>query len=179
MQDHNPNAGQRAREAGAESADDYGEVKIFSAAGRLGRVRYIGYSTGMALVFALVVGALSGAMAAVSPVAVGAVVILGYVAVFTVSVMLTIQRAHDFDSSGWMSLLMFVPLVNLIFWFIPGSVGENRFGKRPPPNTTGVIVLAFLFPAIAVLGILAAIAIPAYQDYVHRAEQSQASPQGR
>jgi uncharacterized membrane protein YhaH (DUF805 family) len=174
VQQRNPYGTPRTRVADAEGDEDYGEIKIFSAQSRLGRVRYIGYSTGVGLLFALV----AGAMTAVSPEAVGVVATVGYIALFAVSILLTIQRAHDFDSSGWMSLLIFVPLVNLIFWFIPGTRGENRFGKRPPPNTVGAIVLACLLPGIFVLGIVAAIAIPAYQDYVHRAEQAQIS-QGR
>lgn len=175
MQQRNPYATPRARVADAEGEQDFGEIKILRAQGRLGRVRYIGYSTGMVFLFALVIGALGGAMATVSPAAFAVIMVVGYIALFVVTILLTIQRAHDFDSSGWMSLLVFVPLVSLIFWFIPGTQGENRFGKRPPPNTTGAVVLACLVPVIAVLGIVAAIAIPAYQDYVHRAEQAQIS----
>jgi type IV pilus assembly protein PilA len=68
---------------------------------------------------------------------------------------------------------MFVPLVNMLFWFVPGTAGENRFGKRTPPNTIGVILLACILPVVFVLGILAAIAIPAYQDYTLRAQVSE------
>jgi Tfp pilus assembly major pilin PilA len=41
-----------------------------------------------------------------------------------------------------------------------------------------VKILAFLFPAIMVIGILAAVALPAYQSYTKRAKasQGQASP---
>ena len=174
MANRNPYATPRARVADVEGDEEYGEVKMFSAAGRIGRVRYIAYSMGIFFVFALVLSAI----AAASPIAGGLVGIVGYVALIVVSFLLTIQRAHDFDASGWMSLLILVPLVSLIFLFIPGTRGENRFGKRPPPNTTGAIVLACMFPLIVVVGITAAIAIPAYQSYVHRAEQAQSS-QGR
>jgi Tfp pilus assembly major pilin PilA len=37
----------------------------------------------------------------------------------------------------------------------------------------GAIVVACLLPAIMIVGIVAAIAIPAYQDYVQRAAQSE------
>jgi type IV pilus assembly protein PilA len=115
----------------------------------------------------VVVAAIAGQQAA------GILTLVGYLAIFVLMVMLTIQRSHDFDTSGWLSLLMFVPLVNLIFWFIPGSPGENRFGKRPPPNTVGVVLLACILPFVFVVGILAAIAIPAYQDYTIRAQVSE------
>lgn len=171
MENRNPYASPRSPVADSGGGDeDFGEVKIFSAAGRLGRLRYIGYGMGMWLVLSLVVGvvaAIAGTDAA------GMLTLVGYLVIFVVSVMLTIQRSHDFDTSGWLSLLMFVPLVNLIFWFIPGSPGENRFGKRPPPNTVGVVLLACILPFVFVVGILAAIAIPAYQDYTIRAQVSE------
>ena len=171
MENRNPYASPRSQVADSGGSDeDFGEVKIFSAEGRLGRLRYIGYSMGMWLVLSLVVGvvaAIAGQDAA------GVLTLVGYLAIFVVSIMLTIQRSHDFDTSGWLALLMFVPLVNLIFWFIPGSPGENRFGKRPPPNTVGVVLLACILPFVFVVGILAAIAIPAYQDYTIRAQVSE------
>jgi hypothetical protein len=40
----------------ADQAEQYGEVKILSASGRMGRVRYIGYGVGMTLVMYLVIG---------------------------------------------------------------------------------------------------------------------------
>ena len=66
-----------------------------------------------------------------------------------------------------------MPLVNLMFWFIPGTDGQNRFGAKTPPNSTGVIVGVWIVPAIFVIGILAAVSIPAYQDYVKRAQVQQ------
>lgn len=170
MENRNPYASPRANVADFEGDQEYGEIKILSAQGRLGRVRYIGYSTGLTFLVALLVGV---AAAAAGPAAVVVVTVVGYIAIFAVSILLTIQRAHDFDSSGWLSLLVFVPLVALVFWFIPGTRGENRFGKRPPPNSVGAIILACVLPLIVVVGIVAAIAIPAYQDYAQRAAQMQ------
>lgn len=89
-------------------------------------------------------------------------------------VFLTIQRAHDFNTTGWLSILVLIPLVNLIFWFIPGTGGENRFGLPTPPNRTSTVVVALIIPIVAAVGILAAIAIPAYQQYVQRAKATQA-----
>jgi len=88
--------------------------------------------------------------------------------------MLTIQRCHDFNTSGWLSLLVLVPLVNLIFWFIPGTDGPNRYGAPTPPNSTLVVVAACAVPVLVfVAGILAAIAIPAYQDFTLRSRVSE------
>jgi hypothetical protein len=58
---------------------------------------------------------------------------------------------------------------------VPGSRGENRFGPPPPPNTWGVRVLGVILPVIALVGILAAIAIPSYKNYTDRARAAQAA----
>jgi uncharacterized membrane protein YhaH (DUF805 family) len=154
--------------------EEYGEIKVFSASGRLGRVRYIGYSVGLPILIGLLVGILAGAIGAFAgKAAVLPIIVVGYGAIFVVLILMTIQRAHDFNTSGWLALVVIVPLANLIFWFIPGTDGENRFGRKTPPNGTGVILLACIIPLIFVIGIVAAIAIPAYQDYVQRARAAQ------
>jgi uncharacterized membrane protein YhaH (DUF805 family) len=144
-------------------------VRIFAVSGRIGRARYVVYS----IVLSLVIMAIAGVAAALlGPVGI-AIMVLGYVALFVVSIMLTIQRSHDFNMSGWFSLLALVPLVNVIFWFIPGTDGPNRFGAKTPPNSLAVMVGLWVVPLIFVGGIVAAISIPAYQDYVKRAQTQQ------
>lgn len=155
------------------TAEQYCEVKLFGFNGRIGRIRFLAYSVAanflLMLVFALFGGltkvAMGDAASAISAVLIGVMYILAFVYAF----MLAIRRAHDFNASGWLSLLLFVPLVSLIFLFIPGTKGENGYGAPPPPNTTGNVILALLLPIIAIVGILAAIAIPAYQSYVQKA----------
>ena len=73
--------------------------------------------------------------------------------------------------SGWFALLWLVPLANLAFWFIPGTDGANRYGAKTPPNGLGVVIGVWIVPLLFVGGIIAAVSIPAYQDYVTRAEQ--------
>ena len=83
------------------------------------------------------------------------------------------RRLNDMGKSGWMGLLMLIPLVNIIFafWLLlgRGDEGANEYGPAPAPNSTGVIVLACLLPVIMIIGILAAVSLPAYQDYTARA----------
>lgn len=147
-------------------ADEYSEVKIFSTSGRIGRIRYIGYSLGISILL-IFLGALLGT------VTFGIGMIVAQIAIIVIGIMLTIQRCHDFNTSGWLSILSLIPLVNLIFWFIPGTDGPNNYGNKTPPNTTLAIVLACILPAIFIVGILAAIAIPQYQKYVERAKAAQ------
>jgi type IV pilus assembly protein PilA len=175
MQNRNPYAAPRANVAGGDVGDeDYGEIKIFSAQGRIGRVRYIGYSMGLALLAWLVIGILAAIAVGIQVDQTGLILVaaLGYVAVLVVQFLFNIQRSHDMNMTGWLSLIWLVPFGVLVFWFVPGTRGENDYGKRPPPNTAGVIILTCLVP-FASLGVLAAIAIPAYQDYTIRAQVSE------
>ena len=174
---NNPNPYQSPRSAIVPTAPtQFGEINLLSAQGRLGRVRYIGYSVGIGLlvnVIALLMGGLASFLGgdgdAISGL-IGVVIIILGVAALTISILLMIQRLHDFDASGWWSVLTIIPLANLVLYLVlaimPGSQGPNRFGNPPPPNTLGVILLALIVPLIAVIGVIAAIAIPAYQDYV-------------
>jgi uncharacterized membrane protein YhaH (DUF805 family) len=157
------------------NAEQYSQVKVWSSAGRLGRVRYIAYSIGYSFLISLVlglVGALLGSLA--GPKIIVLLSGLAYLIMFVLLILLSIQRAHDFNTTGWLSILSLIPLVNLIFWIIPGTDGENRFGHPTPPNRTSTVIVALIVPIVAAFGILAAIAIPAYQQYVQRAKAVQA-----
>lgn len=155
--------------------DRYGEIKLLSARGRLGRLRYFGYSVALGLLVNLAAGLLGG-MAAIfleedpGELFVGGLVVILAAPALLISLLLGIQRLHDFDASGWWSLMTAVPLANLVLYLVllimPGTQGANRFGDPPPPNTLGVILLALLPLAILILGIVAAIAIPAYMQYL-------------
>ena len=140
-------------------------MRIFSVSGRIGRARYITYSMGLFLLIG-VIGGILGALIG------EAASLLTGLAVIVMSFMLTIQRCHDFNTTGWLSLLGLVPIANLIFWFIPGTDGPNRFGKPTPPNSLLTLVLMWAVPLLIVL-LLAAIIIPAYQTYQTRAKQVQ------
>lgn len=156
--------------------DSVFELNIFSANGRIGRVRYLAYGVGFGSLFyvVLMVAAVLGhAIGNIVYILMALVALACYVGIIYLNVMLTIKRCHDFNSSGWLTLLALVPLVNLLFVFIPGSPGENRYGRRTPPNTTLNIMGACVIPIIAIIGILAAIALPAYQDYTRRAHAVQ------
>ncbi|MDB5806919.1 MAG: hypothetical protein JWN73_4241 [Betaproteobacteria bacterium] len=170
----NPYAAPQAA-VGDVQYEEFQEVSFFSAAGRLGRVRYLGYLMGTYFLFGLVIG-LVAAMGAGLGMRNNSLFFIpfgiAYVGMMVMGAMQAIQRCHDCDKSGWFVLLMLVPLLNMLFalylTFMPGTDGPNRFGARPVPNSAGVIILACLFPLIFI-GILAAVAIPAYSQYTARA----------
>ena len=145
-------------------------VKFWSAQGRVGRLRYLAHLMAAYLLVILVgfVGGLLSAMLRTD--VLGDVFVYAGVAVYLWFTMLkTIQRSHDMDWSGWTAILALIPFAALVWIFKGGSAGRNRFGSPPPPNTTGVKVLAFLPLAVMVVGIVAAVAIPAYVEYNKRA----------
>ena len=152
----------------------FSKPKIFGVSGRLGRIRYIAYSFGITFLWVLLIGIL---MAIAIPIfgqqnqaVMFTIAALYYLGIIVYSFMVTIQRCHDFNVTGWLSLVIIIPFAALIFWFIPGTKGRNTFGDPPPPNHAGVIIAGMVLP-IVLIGILAAIAIPAYQGYIERAQQ--------
>ncbi|WP_307979018.1 DUF805 domain-containing protein [uncultured Phascolarctobacterium sp.] len=54
---------------------------------------------------------------------------------FVASIMMLARRLHDLDKSGWWMLLLFVPLVNILFYiyilFFKGTEGPNQYGEDP------------------------------------------------
>jgi hypothetical protein len=77
------------------------------------------------------------------------------------------------NATGWLSIVALIPLINLMFWLIPGTDGDNNYGAPPPPNTAGVIVIAVILPVLFFVGIISAISLPAYKAYTERARAEQ------
>ncbi|VXB52904.1 conserved membrane hypothetical protein [Pseudomonas sp. 8AS] len=160
----------------AEPQPEFGELRVFSVTGRIGRVRYLGWSMAMAFA-AMGVGLLAALGSAISP-AIGIILVIALaIGAIVVGVQIGVQRLHDIGWSGWLLLLNLVPVVggvfSLIMLLVPGTTAANRYGPPPPPNSTGVKLLAWSWLAVFVLGILAAIAVPSYQGYLERAQEAQ------
>ncbi|MGQ8975409.1 DUF805 domain-containing protein [Acinetobacter schindleri] len=69
------------------------------------------------------------------------------------------RRLHDLNKSGWLMLLMLVPVVNILFIFYlllaRGTAGHNRFGA-PRPTAIWEKILAWLMILLTVLSLFAA-----------------------
>jgi uncharacterized membrane protein YhaH (DUF805 family) len=130
--------------------------RIFSLSQRIGRLRYLVYSL-LGILACVVFLILVYLLALLLPVADGKLVsTITYIVVKNlvmplIVLVLTIRRVHDFDLRGWWALLALIPLVTLVFLFIPGSKGNNRFGPPLTPNHPGLRFVAIALP-IALLG---------------------------
>jgi uncharacterized membrane protein YhaH (DUF805 family) len=155
----------------------YEEVKFFSPSSRLNRLRYWAHALLMTIPFYVLLGI--GALLAIQvSVVFWGIAVLAYIAMLVFGFILIIQRLHDLDKSGWLSLIILVPLANLFLLvfliFFKGTEGRNKYGLPTPPNKTWHWILALGFPVFfIVLGILATLALPAYQGYLMGAQQEQ------
>lgn len=173
----------------AEMADMEGDntydPKIFSLSGRIGRVRWLGYHFVANIVAVFFLGILAAVMIPAmgrGGSGGGFVFIFFLLALYGVSVIYARRRLHDLDQSGWLSLLVIVPFINFFFGlyllFAPGTEGSNSYGPAPSKQSNAIVWVIVAIPVfIAFIGILAAIAIPAYQDYVKKAHAAQLEQQ--
>jgi uncharacterized membrane protein YhaH (DUF805 family) len=159
--------------------------KVLSANGRFGRLSYLAWSLVILLGFALVaivVGIIVGVAShsGTPPTTLLFVLLgIGYIALLYFAVIFGIRRLHDLDKSGWLWLINLIPFVGIFFsfylLFASGTNGPNRFGpQRQTPGWEKILGWVYI-AIIPLIGILAAIAIPAYQGYVDRAHLAQQS----
>lgn len=161
-----------------ESGDTY-EPAVFSFSGRIGRVRYLAYSTLYGLLAVLVLGVIVGIMVASNHAESAMSAIATFVVVTTaIGFIAAKRRVNDMNLSSWLGLLMVIPYLNMLVWLwlacARGTDGENDYGPAPCPNSRGVVVAAWMIPgSVVIIGILAAIAIPAYADYTKKSRAAQ------
>jgi len=179
------------------------EIRFFSYSSRIGRLRYFAYGMGVLLLLlpVLVLAGILLAFKAYFPA--GLLFACAYIFMITMSFVFAVRRLHDIDASGYWSLIMGAAMLSTflnalrvvpqsLFWlpallgladfilvlillFKSGTQGDNKFGPMPPPNSTWVVAGAWSFLIVPFFGgIFAAIAIPAYQDYVARSQTAEA-----
>lgn len=165
--------------------------KWYQLSGRIGRLRYLAYQMLMTVVMYLVITAIAvigfSALTGLSSESAGMnstylLILLIFLPllllVFYGAIIYPKRRLHDLNLSGWLVILMFIPLVNALFplylMFAAGNEGSNQYGYPPRPNRT-IHYVGVIAPIVGIvmLGILAAIAIPAYESYTQRAQQVQ------
>lgn len=160
------------------SSDDlaFGEINFFSPGSRINRLRYWAHSILFAIPFYILVGISAYLATSISPIFWG-IAAIAYIALIAFSFIVMIQRLHDLNKSGWLSLLAFVPLANLylaiLLIFFAGTPGRNDYGLPTPPNKTWHWILALVGPVLIFIGIAVSVAVPAYQQYKIHAQESE------
>lgn len=161
----------------------------FKANGRFGRLSYAAWTflftlslTAVVLLIIFTFGLTQneGAPGFTAP-GIVSIAILYIVGIY-ISFVFTIRRLHDRNNTGWLSLLMLVPVVNIGFavylFCAKGTEGTNNYGpKRPTPSWERVLgwIYIVLIPIAFIFGVIAAIMIPSYQSYLERSERIEIS----
>lgn len=147
-----------------DSIDGEGELRTFSSDCRIGRIRYLAniFLASLAFYSALFLGVF---ILRSNQMLVGVLTIILMVMLLCVTWIFMVQRLHDLNRSGWISLLMTVPIVNAFFGFYlmlwPGNQSSNNYGAKPPAPKKIHWVLACILP-IAMVLIFALLAYPLF-----------------
>ena len=146
----------------------YAQESALNAAGRFGRFSYLAWNCLLAIVAVIIIGifAVIFATTFINMQSVnfgGGMIFLAviYIAIFYFTFVFTIRRLYDRNHTGWLSLLMLVPLANVILMlyliFAPGDDRSNSYGS-PRPTAGWEAVLAWIYIVIFVLAIIGGIA---------------------
>ena len=108
----------------------------FSFDGRIRRIEYFLSGIVGGIVFSIGTFILGAGMGSAGGSVVGLLIgLAALVASMWFSLAQGVKRLHDLDKSGWLILLMFVPIVNALFGlymlFADGTVGPNQYGEDP------------------------------------------------
>lgn len=157
----------------------FNQSRFFDWQGRISRMQFLVYSMFNVLFVVLVLAVMFVMMDGVQgivqvssstlPVSmlvlsgVGAA-ILGYL-----QLAVTKRRLNDINKTGWLALIMIVPVVNILACLYllaaEGSEGVNYYGLPPRPAAKLKTTLMLLLPLLmmSLLGILTQIILPSYQ----------------
>lgn len=160
---------------------------VLNAKGRFGRLAYAAWSLLSAIVLCAVIFILAfignlftgnTPQADDYPVLIILLFLVSYLLLIYFSFVFTIRRLHDRNQSGWLSLLMLVPLLNVIMMLYlfcaKGTDGVNKFGPvratAPWEKVLGWIYI-ILIPLLIIVALVGN-TVPAYQQYLQRSQQT-------
>lgn len=140
-------------------------LQLFTVQGRLRRSSYMFYY-GIVAFLALIVFGTGIVLSTQFETLNSALPFIGgllYIVLIWVFISLGVRRLHDLGKSGWLLLVMIIPLISTLFaiWmiFAKGNESSNFYGDPNPKNKLHFIV-AIAFCSIPLIGIAAAIIIP-------------------
>ena len=142
----------------------YVEDSALSAAGRFGRLSFLAWncllSLGLAVLIAIIAVVAPNLLLELGSGSMGIgmiLLVIIYIVAFYFSFIFTIRRLHDRNHTGWLSLLILVPLVNIIMGlylvFAPGDDRQNSYGAVRE-TASWEKVLAWIFIVLMILAII-------------------------
>lgn len=111
--------------------------KLFSGSGRIGRLEWALTVLGIWLFIVVTWGIVIGVNAP------GVTILLGFASLILSVVVGTcagVKRLHDFDQSGWLYLLMLVPIVGFILLLALLIAGPNPGPNQYGPEDSGSVI---------------------------------------
>lgn len=170
-------------------SSDYNQESLYSVHGRIGRIRFLAYSlllNIMLIPLVLIAGGLFevisylfGSDSLITNTLSFLIGILTFLVYFYILLTPSKRRLNDLNKSGWVSLLWFIPMINIIFWlcliFVKGDVGINNYGTPAKPPSLLTKILASLMPITIIFMIMfiASVAIPTYQSESTQSQTTQ------
>lgn len=142
-----------------DSAPAEERIRPFSLAGRLDRWRYVALALGAIVAVMLILFIAGFALLYLGSLGrmlyIGSSVLLCYAFLPIFLMILTVKRCHDFNMGGWLAVLLLIPVVNLVFCFIPGTKTENKYGLPPSTPSSLTRTIAIVLPILLIGGFLA------------------------
>ncbi|MEE4251072.1 MAG: DUF805 domain-containing protein [Alcanivoracaceae bacterium] len=175
----------------------YEDMRPLSLTQRLNRLRYACYQL-TTMVVAALIGVLAAVLAGASGIkeqtplawALAVVVAVMLLAMMVYMVALSVRRLHDLGRSGWLVLLMVLPVIALplvivmgggqrlmllvsviqplfmLYLFAAaGTAGMNSYGTPNPPNGMLVLIFGGLWWFLCVLALLANVAMAIFSVF--------------
>ena len=162
--------------------NNYNQERFYSVHGRIGRIRFLAYNLLLNIMLIPLV-LIAGGLLEISSYLFSddskitdalsfLIVILAFLVYLYILLIPSKRRLNDLNISGLVSLLWFIPVVNLILLlclaFVKGDINVNDYGTPSEPPSLLTKIIAVLMPIIAIFMIIfiflsASIAMHAYQ----------------
>lgn len=139
---------------------------FLSANGRFGRMSYLGWNALIgilflclyAIIYVISPNAFEKIATAQYPLGFIIPMAITYIATVYLMIIFAIKRLHDRNLSGWLALILLVPLIGTFFIlflvFAQGDANVNSYGA-PRPTKTWEKILAWIYIALMILSLVA------------------------
>ena len=115
--------------------------KYADFSGRARRTEFWTFSL-LNLIFGFIIGFIDGVIGTFNAeIGIGLLGGLFMLALIIPGLAVTVRRLHDVGKSGWMLLIVFIPIIGAIWLFIlyvtDSNSGENKYGPNPKEDKEG------------------------------------------